>query len=110
MDYAQVLLSMGDLHPAQNPVVELLSEELKFSWDLPEANSPESLDQVMVLAYGTETGRMQRILYGPLRREGAAILPLGDLKKEPLETYISFVSADRLRIANSTYLGRVEPA
>lgn len=71
----------------------------------------ESLDQVMMLAYGTTSGRMQRILYGPTRSEGAAILRIdNELKKEPRETYISFVSPDRSQVANSIYMGRVEAA
>lgn len=111
MDYAKVMLSMGDLCPAQNPVIERVSEGLKFSWDLPGIMTPELTDQVMMLAYGIKSGRAQRIVYGPSRREGSAILPIDDvLKREPLETYISFVSADRSGVADSIYIGRVEPA
>lgn len=111
MDYAKVMLSMGDLLPAQNPSVERVTEGLKFSWDLPVSMAQESLDQVMMLAYGTKSGRVQRILYGPARVEEAAILRIDDqLKMEPLETYISFVSADRSKVANSIYMGRIEPA
>ena len=111
MDYAKVLLSTGDLLPAQNPVVEWVNEGLKFSWDRPGIMSSESTDQVMMLAYAPQSGRAQRIAYGPLRSEGSGILRLADdMKQEPWETYISFVSGDRLGVANSIYTGRIEPA
>ncbi len=111
MDYAKVLLSTGDLLPAQNPVVEWVDEGLKFSWDIPGVMRPELTGQVMMLAYAPESGRSQRITYGPSRSEGSAILRLAeDMKQEPWETYISFVSADRSGVANSMYLGRVELA
>lgn len=110
LDFTKILVSTGDLLPAQNPAIERINEGLKFSWDVPAIMSRELSDQVMMLAYGAKSGRAQRMVYGPSRREGAAILLLDDnLKKEPLETYISFVSADRTKVANSNYLGRIEP-
>lgn len=111
IDYPQAMLSMGDLLPAINPAAERVNGGLKFSWDLPASGSPELANQVMLLAYGPKSGRVQRNIYGPLRSVGSAILLLDeDLQKEPLETYISFVSANRLSVANSTYIGRIEPS
>ncbi|MNL38801.1 hypothetical protein D3C87_1610400 [compost metagenome] len=64
----------------------------------------------MLLAYGTISRQVQSILYGPKRIEGEAILPLSSkMQEEPLETYISFISADRQNVANSVYLRRIEP-
>lgn len=110
MDYENVLLSTGDLQEAQNPLVEVVNEELKFSWDLPEPHTEGSLDQVMLLVFGTQSKTAQIILYGVERKTGTAILPISKrMKKEPVETYMSFVSPDRLSVAKSTYTGRIEP-
>ncbi|MNT68697.1 hypothetical protein D3C72_2069510 [compost metagenome] len=88
----------------------MVSAGLKFSWDLPKANSQTGQDQAMLLAYGTISRQVQSILYGPKRIEGEAILPLSSkMQEEPLETYISFISADRQNVANSVYLRRIEP-
>lgn len=110
MDYTKALLSTGDLLEAQNPVVEAVPEGLKFNWDLPEVNSRSGEDQVMILAYGTVSKKVQSISYGPKRSAGEAILQLPPkMQQEPVETYISFVSADRQSISNSSYAGRIEP-
>ena len=110
IDYQKVMLSMGDLLEAQNPLTEIVSGGLKFSWDLPGANSQAGQDQAMILAYGTISKQVQSILYGSKRIEGEAILQLSSkMQKEPVETYISFISADRQSVSNSIYTGRIEP-
>jgi len=111
MDYAKVLLSTGGLPEAQNPAVEAVQEGLKFSWDLSGIDLQSGQDQIMMLAYGTLSKRVESILYGPKRSEGEAVFELtAKMKLEPLETYISFISPDRLEVANSIYTGRVEPS
>lgn len=110
MDYAKVLLSTGNLCEAENPKVEVIPEGLKFSWDVSAVDLYNGKDQVMLLAFGTISKKVQFILYGPKRIEGEALLELSTkMKQEPLETYLSFVSSDRLDVANSIYAGRVEP-
>jgi|GEM_PF-498922 len=110
MNYPAVVLSAGDLLEAQNPVAETVPEGLRFSWDLPEIHSQSAEDQVMILAYGTVSKEVHSILYGPKRIAGEAILELSPrMQKEPVETYISFVSPDRQEVANSIYVGRIEP-
>lgn len=111
MDYSKVLLSTGGLLEAQSAVVETVPEGLKFSWDLSGIDVQSGQDQAMVLAFGTVSKTVQSILYGPKRIEGEAILELSPaMKQEPLETYISFVSPDRLKVSGSIYTGRVVPA
>ncbi|WP_316819267.1 DUF6266 family protein [Pedobacter nyackensis] len=110
IEYSKVLLSTGDLTEAQNPIVEAVTDGLKFSWDLLDVDGQNGQDQVMMLAFGTVSKKVAYILYGPKRIDGEAILPLEPkMMQEPLETYISFVSPDRLQVANSVYTGRVEP-
>lgn len=93
-----ILLVLGTVYFAQN------------IWDLPKANSQTGQDQAMLLAYGTISRQVQSILYGPKRIEGEVILQLSSkMQKETVETYISFISADRQSVSNSVYTGRIEP-
>lgn len=57
----------------------------------------------------TAYNRKNALKGGSKRIEGEAFLELDPkMRQEPLETYISFVSPDRLEVANSVYAGRVE--
>lgn len=52
IDYTKLLLSKGELKPAQYPIVETVPEGIRFSWDTnPQMPWPESSDQAMMLAY-----------------------------------------------------------
>lgn len=111
IDYPKALLSTGVLTGAQNPVVEAAAKGLKFSWDLYDVAAERGEDQVMMLAFGTVSKQVESILYGPKRIEGEAILPINPkMMREPLATYISFISPDRLHVSNSYYTGKIEPA
>lgn len=111
IDYSKVLLSIGSLSEAEKPTVEAVPQGLKFSWNLAGIDLQSGQDQVMMLAFGAISKKVQIILYGPKRSEGVALLELSPMMmQEPLETYISFISPDRLEVANSIYTGRVEQA
>jgi hypothetical protein len=102
MDYPNVLISQGSLLPAINPVVEVVPEGLKFSWD--QAHSDDSHrhnDQVMLLVYAPGSGKVRIIRYGAERSEGF------DMLSEPVETYISFINDERTAVATSIYTGRI---
>lgn len=109
MDYPNVLISQGNLLPALNPIVEVVPEGLKFSWD--QAHSDDSHrhnDQVMLLAYAPGSGRVRMIRYGAERFEGFETLHITDnMLSEPVETYISFINDERTAVATSIYTGRI---
>jgi hypothetical protein len=109
MDYPNVLISQGSLLPAINPVVEVVPEGLRFSWD--QAHSDDSHrnnDQVMLLAYAPVSGKIRVIRYGAERYEGSETLHIiDDMLSEPVETYISFINDERTAVATSIYTGRI---
>ncbi|MDR6781796.1 hypothetical protein ABIE26_001716 [Pedobacter africanus] len=108
VDYPNVLLSDGDLLPAENPVAKRVSGGIEFTWDTDGFAWGNGADQVMVLAYFPESGRREMFCYGARRMEGREFLPLQDNQMEqPAETYISFISPDRSEVARSIYLGQV---
>lgn len=108
VDYPNVLLSDGNLLPAENPAVTRLAGGIEFTWDTDGYSWGNGSDQVMVLAYFPETGKVKSLSYGARRLEGREFIPLEDNEMDqPAETYISFISPDRSEVARSMYLGQV---
>jgi hypothetical protein len=109
MDYPNVLISQGSLLPAINPVVEVVPEGLKFSWD--QAHSDDihrHNDQVVLLVYAPGSGKVRIIRYGAERSEGFETIHIvDDMLSEPVETYISFINDERTAVATSIYTGRI---
>jgi len=107
INFEHLLVSKGDLEIAANPRVQRVENGLKFTWDYP--GSPVETygkDQVMMLAYSPRLSKSTFIDSGARRAkmEDTLILPPAMLN-EQLEVYISFVSNDRLKAADSQYLG-----
>jgi hypothetical protein len=108
MDYEKVLVAKGSLEQAKEPLVELKENGLQFTWVcLDGGNWSFYQDEVMMLAYFPELKKGIYELAGAKRRDCTDFLPLpAELITEHMEVYISFVSSNRKKTANSTYLGR----
>jgi len=111
MDYAKARVSEGIALEAQNPTVERVAEGLKFSWENdPHLSVPEAIDQVMMMAYFPDEQTATFEVSGAKRMAGHDTLFIHPSRRnKPMETYISFISNDRITVANSTYLGRITP-
>lgn len=105
--YDKVLLSKGFLKPAKNLVAARTVDSIKFSWDTdPKMAWPESTDQVMMLAYFVESKKIVYNLFGNSRLSGSDELQIPEsMAGEQMETYVSFISADRKGVADSIYTG-----
>ncbi len=105
--YERLLLSKGTLKPAENWRIEKTAKGLRFEWDTdPQMAWPEATDQVMMLAYFPKQETVIYSLYGDSRLSGSSELEIGSsLQPEYMETYLSFVAADRAQVANSIYTG-----
>ena len=105
--FEEIVLSTGTLIPAVAPEVTAVAEGLRFSWHTsPQMEWPASTDQVMMLAYFPEEKIIAYQLFGSSRLSGTDVLHLPEpLQDKYMETYISFVAADRKDLANSTYMG-----
>lgn len=108
MDFANVLLSDGDLLPAEGANVNRVTDGIEFTWEAAGDYWDYGSDQVMVLAYFPANKKTYYQCYGNKRSTGKELLPLPiDLMNKTAETYISFIAGDRKRVAKSTYLGQV---
>lgn len=105
--YDKVLVTEGSWRTADDPLVVLTGSSLHFSWSCTSSIPwPAPYDQVILLAYFPKLEKTVYLLYGARRsscEDQLALTP--DLVEEYMEVYISFISADRKKIANSTYLG-----
>lgn len=105
--YDLLIVSKGNLLPAQNPQVTQTETGLSFTWDTdPKMAYAMSKDQVMLLAYFPDLDKSYFTIYGPERQAGVATLQIpGSIRGKYMETYISFAAGDRTQMADSTYTG-----
>jgi hypothetical protein len=105
--YDQLLVSKGTLKPAQNCRVAAADAGLQYSWDTdPEMAWPETTDQVMMLAYLPKQEKLFYTLFGNSRLSGRDLLEIPpSLQGEHMETYVSFVAANRKQFSDSIYTG-----
>jgi hypothetical protein len=105
--YPQIMVSKGLLKPAEDWKVTQFPAGLHFTWQTdPRMAWPESTEQAMVLAYFPNENRTEYLLFGNSRISGSATLELSpSLQGKYMETYLSFISADRKQVANSVYTG-----
>jgi hypothetical protein len=105
--YSQILLSKGLLKPAENWKVTQFPMGLQFTWHTdPKMAWPEAAEQVMILAYFPNEKRAEYLLFGNDRISGSATLELPpSLQGKYMETYLSFIAADRKQVADSVYTG-----
>jgi hypothetical protein len=109
INYPAMRVSDGELMPAQLVYVTQVPEGLRFNWFADTAAPwPEYTDQVMLLAYFPALGKIVFELYGAPRSQGTAVLPLSaPMQSEYMETYISFIAADRSGTATSCHAGSI---
>ncbi|MBE9599005.1 DUF6266 family protein [Pedobacter sp. MC2016-24] len=107
LNYSQILLSKGLLKPATDWQVSQTTMGLHFSWETdPKMAWPESVEQAMLLAYFPEEKRSEYVLFGSARSFGTSELEIPpSLQGKYMETYLSFIAADRKQVANSIYTG-----
>lgn len=106
-NFEQILLSKGDLNHAEDLEVMQIPFGLQFNWKTdPKMAWPDAADQVMLLAYFPKHNRTEYELFGNSRISGTASLEIPpSLHGEYMETYMSFISADRTQVSDSVYTG-----
>lgn len=110
MDYAKVILSRGQLKKPLSPVVELLEEGVKFSWDTPKDDKTLA-GEAMMLVYFPESDEAFYKISGVHRSVGHDFVEVQDQahRSMMMETYMTFVSSDRQLFSDSVYVGSIIP-
>lgn len=107
--FENVLFSMGRMAIAQHVSAQVTSAGVRFNWE-PLVTDPgqRPTDVVMLMAYEPVKQRAFFVISGPMRAAGTAVLKIKSIKTAMvLETYISFMSANRNMFSNSQYLGQL---
>lgn len=109
IDYSQLTLSKGTLQPLVVPQAHLVAADvMRVTWitDLLGAFD----DQVMLAVYSPELKIADGFVGGFKRRDKECMLKFNPkLIGQKLEVYISVISLNGTRVANSQYLGRINP-
>jgi hypothetical protein len=107
INYSQVVLSKGFLKPAEKWGVTQFPMGLQFTWQTDQKMAwAEATEQAMLLAYFPDLDRTEYVVFGNDRIKGTAVLELPpSLQGKYMETYLSFISADRKQVADSIYTG-----
>lgn len=101
IDFSKIIISVGELEQPKIIKATLTDNQVEFTWE-----STKNTDQVVLLAYAPATKQMVFEASGAKRAIGKEILNLKPgMENVTLALYISFVSNDRLKVANSLYLG-----
>jgi len=119
IDYTKVLLSTGNLHGLRGCDVVLQGDAqegfaLCFTWNVLVEDQAwcSGNDQVMLMAYCPEAEGRERAwfnLYGAMRHKGQDVLELPSVfTGKFVEVYVAVVAADRMRVSESRYVGRLE--
>jgi hypothetical protein len=111
IDYEKVVLTKGHL-PGLNCVqVELAKPDLlKLNWKQNHNDDSSTDDQVMLIVYNRELKIVDGFIGGCNRANLQCSLELNPkLIGKLLDVYVSVVSLNGKRVANSEYLGKVNP-
>lgn len=105
--YDKVQISKGLLKAVKKLHVEESPLGLRFNWDTnPQMAWQESTDQAMVLVYFPDQKKVFYTLFGNSRLSGTMEQEIpANLKGKYMESYISFISANRRQVSDSIYAG-----
>jgi len=109
IDFTKVRFSQGNMPLTPQTKVILIEDGLQFSWDktlIPGQFRAD--DQVMLVVYFPGQKTAEHTVNGGARSNGIADFPL--VRQENpviIETYISFISADREKVSNTFYTGQL---
>jgi hypothetical protein len=107
IDYAKLVLSIGDAPPPRDSAINLSPGALTFTWafDLLKDWASRS-DQVMMMAMFPDDDLAIYEQAGAKRSAGIDVLQLPmNYHQRHIEVYISFISSDRQSVCRSIYLG-----
>lgn len=111
IDYSKVVLSVGDLPGLAQPVIAFSAPDtLELTWVQSVGVATAFDDQLMLVLYSRELELADGFIGGVKRASGKCSFQFVEqMIGKALDVYISVTSLNRKGIANSIYLGRMEP-
>lgn len=111
IDYPNFRISLGELLGLEQVHAELLDQTtLKLTWCCLENKLSAHDDQLMILLYNDDLGIADGGIGGIKRSAESGLLRIDTkLQGKPFHLYVSVMALNGHEIANSQYLGRMEP-
>lgn len=111
VDYSKMLISTGDLPGLNQPVMSLTAADtIQLSWQHNTDPRASFDDQLMLMLYCPELHLADGFIGGVKRiAEQLSYKFLPEMAGKTLEVYLGVTSLSRKKIADSIYLGRIEP-
>ena len=113
VDYASALVSRGNLTGAFNGAANSpAAGSVEVTWtDNSPSGSAVATDKSLIVLLNTTRGEAVFTTAGPARSVGIASIPVpSEYTGEDVEVFLGFVSEDKTKVANSSYLGSVTVA
>lgn len=112
IDYAQVLLSRGDIRQPFKPTVASAKvDTVTFTWTTTSGMGKSKPDDKAVLVvYCEKLDVSAYTVQGPPRSSGTGDLELPGFGGQEVHTWVAFISADGKEVCNSIYAGKVTVA
>lgn len=109
LDYANVLVSKGQLHNASNLAASAAgSGQVKVDWiDNSGTAMANADDKSIIVVYCPELNRAVYTLNGAARNAGTASINAGNFAGQTVETWVGFISANGVEVATSVYTGQL---
>ncbi|HEY4150704.1 MAG TPA: DUF6266 family protein [Chitinophagaceae bacterium] len=108
IDYSKVQLSSGDLLNAFSyTVASAVAGKIAWTWQVDAGLQEDPTDKAILVAYSPDLGRAAYTTLGAARSAGADSLTIAAFSGKPVQTWLSFISADGKEIADSVFTGLV---
>lgn len=108
-DYSKILVSKGDLLPANSPAASAAGGGLvKFNWgDNSGVAQANANDKCIMVVHCPEQNRSVYITGGAIRSTQSDTINVGIFAGRTVETWLGFISDDGMAVASSVYTGQL---
>jgi hypothetical protein len=109
INYSMALISQGDLPEEPDAKAVAATSAVTFIWTYSTSNVglSQPTDKAILLVYCEALKRSVYTMNGADRSAGTATLNVPNFKGQVVQTWISFISADKKEIATSLFTGQV---
>ena len=105
---SEVMMARGTLKKPTSPTVESTQPGiLQFNWNSRDVEATRQSDKSILVAYNPETEEIWYTVSGPQRVTLQGQLEMPFFSGKELHTWISFISEDGTKVADSVYTGTV---
>lgn len=107
IDYRRVLVASGNRFNTERAVAKPVGETILFKWENDLIPKDYATDKTILVAYCEALNKCIFTTMGPPRAACKAKLEVAAFRGQAVHTWLSFISADGMHVADSIYTGRL---